>query len=322
MIHAAILGLGRWGRGLVESVQNISEQIQFTHALVQSNEKHQAFADKNNLCLTNQYADILGNSSIELVVIATPHTMHIDQIIAAASAGKHILCEKPLALTVMDAQRAVEVCRQAGVRLGVGHDKRFWPSMRELKAELLRGSLGELIHIEGNFSNENSRLITGGWRNTPENAPGGSITATGIHLVDAFVNLMGPLNSVQGHYVVHSNKNEFSDSMSLLCNFKSGATGVMSSVRPTPVFWNIHIYGTLGSIEARGPNNLILFRSGKPVEIKEFPAINALRAQLDTMARCIQESLPYPMSDEQMINTVEAFVASARAIDSGQIVHL
>lgn len=322
MIHAAILGLGRWGRGLVESVQNISEQIQFTHALVQSREKHQEFADKNDLFLTSQYKDILSNPSIKLVVIATPHTMHVDQIIAAAHAGKHVLCEKPLALSVMDAQKAVEACRQAGVQLGVGHDKRFWPSMQALKAELLSNSLGELIHIEGNFSNENSRLITGGWRNAPENAPGGSITATGIHLVDAFVNLMGPINSVQGHYVVHSNTKEFSDSMSLLCNFKSGATGVISSVRPTPVFWNVHVFGTLGSIEARGPNNLLLFRSGKPVEAKEFTPMNALRMQLDTMGRCIQESLPYPMPGEQMIDTVKAFLASARAIDTGEIVHL
>jgi predicted dehydrogenase len=322
MIRAAILGLGRWGRSLVESVQGISEYVQFTDALVQNSEKHQEFATKNNLFLTNQYADILSNSDIDLIVIATPHVFHVDQIIAAARAGKHVLCEKPLALTTMDAQKAVDACQRAGVQLGVGHDKRFWPSMRELKVELLSGSLGEILHVEGNFSNENSRLVSGGWRNTPENTPGGSITATGIHIVDACVNLMGPMSSVQGHYIARTNQEEFSDSMSLLCRFKSGATGVISSVRPTPVFWSVHVYGTLGSIEARGPNHLILFRSGKQVELKEFPPLNALRTQLDTMGRCIQESCPYPMSGEEIMNTVEAFIASARAIDSGERVYL
>jgi len=186
----------------------------------------------------------------------------------------------------------------------------------------LNNSFGELIHIEGNFSNENSRLITGGWRNSPENTPGGSLTATGIHIVDAFVNLMGPMRSVQGNYIARTDAAEFSDAMSLLCQFKSGATGVISSVRPTPVFWSVHVFGTLGSIEARGPNNLLIFRSGKPIEQKEFPPINALRAQLETMGKCIQDSLPYPMSSEQMMNTVAAFVASAKAIDGGGVVHL
>lgn len=322
MVNAGIIGLGRWGRGLVDSVQDLSETIRFTHAVVQSPDKHQEYCRSKNMLLTDSYREILGNPNIQLIVIATPHNVHVAQIIAAAQAGKHVLCEKPLALTVAEAQMAVDACSNAGVQLGVGHDKRYWPSMQALAVEVLSGNLGDLIHIEGNFSNENSRLMSTGWRQAPENVPGGSITATGIHIVDAFINLMGPMSRVQGNYVARSNTKEFCDAMSLLCEFKSGATGVISSLRPTPVFWRVHVFGTLMSIEARGPNTLVLFHSGKPVEVREFESINALRFQLELMANCIKNSLPFPMPGKQIIDTVKAFTASATAIDHGEIVNL
>src|SRR5678816_1183247 len=83
---------------------------------------------------------------------------------------------------------------RTGVQLGVGQDKRFWPSMRELKRVVDSGVLGDLLHIEGHFSNENaSRKLQYGWRESPAEAPGGSITATGIHVLDAFVSLLGPV---------------------------------------------------------------------------------------------------------------------------------
>ncbi len=322
MVNAAIIGLGRWGRGLVDSVQGLSETIRFTHAVVRAPDKHQDFCLSKNLLLTDSYHEVLRNPNIQLIVIASPHNAHVSQVIAAAQAGKHVLCEKPLALTVAEAEKAVNACTNSGVQLGVGHDKRYWPSMQALQAEVLTGNLGDLIHIEGNFSNENSRLMSTGWRQDSKNVPGGSITATGIHIVDAFVNLMGPMSRVQGNYVARSNTKEFCDAMSLLCEFKSGATGVISSIRPTPVFWRIHVFGTLMSIEARGPNTLMLFHSGKPVEVREFEPINALHFQLELMANCIQNSVPFPMPGNQIINTVEAFTASAKAIDYGALVNL
>ena len=76
------------------------------------------------------------------------------------------------------------------------------------------------------------------------------------------------------------------------------------------------------SVEARGPNTLVLFHSGKPAEVREFEPINALCFQLELMANCIQNSLPYPMPGKQIINTVEAFTASAKAIDHGGLINL
>lgn len=100
------------------------------------------FADKHGLALLSDYAELLADPKIQAIVLATPNSLHADQIVAAARAGKPVFCEKPLALTRADAERAVQACRQAGVALGVGQDKRFWPSMREMKRVVESGVSG------------------------------------------------------------------------------------------------------------------------------------------------------------------------------------
>src|SRR6185369_777574 len=193
MLDAAIIGLGRWGQNYVNSVQGASTRLRFTRAVVRNPDKSREFADKHRLHLSSDYAELLADPGIGMVVLATPNSQHPAQIIAAAQAGKAVLCEKPLALTRADAERVVHACRQAGVLLGVGQDKRYWPSMQELKRVVDSGVLGELLHVEGHFSNENaSQKLHYGWRESTAESPGGSITATGIHVLDAFVNLVGP----------------------------------------------------------------------------------------------------------------------------------
>ena len=125
MIDAAIVGLGRWGRNLVGSVQGKSDRLRFTRAVVRSFETHRGFAEELGLALTDDIEELLADHSVAAVVLATPHSLHCEQIIAAASAGKHVLCEKPLTLTRAEAVRAIQACEAAGVVLGVGADKRF-----------------------------------------------------------------------------------------------------------------------------------------------------------------------------------------------------
>src|SRR4051794_3196581 len=124
MLDAAIVGLGRWGQNYVNSVQGESKRLRFTRAVVRNPDKSRDFADKHGLRLSTDYAELLADPSIGMVVLATPNSQHPEQIIVAAKAGKAVMCEKPLALTRADAERAVHACKNAGVLLGVGQDKR------------------------------------------------------------------------------------------------------------------------------------------------------------------------------------------------------
>ena len=149
MLDAAIIGLGRWGQNYVNSVQGASTRLRFTRAIVRNPDKSRVFADLHGLRLSTDYTELLADPAIKMIVLATPNSQHPAQVIAAAQASKAVLCEKPLALKRADAERAVSACEGAGVRLGVGQDKRYWPSMRELKRVVDSGALGELLHIEG-----------------------------------------------------------------------------------------------------------------------------------------------------------------------------
>src|SRR5882672_9101858 len=201
MIRAAIVGLGRWGKNLVNAVQGKSAHLQFTHVVVRQPDAARDFAGQHGLEVSTDFGRVLADKSVQAVVLTTPHTLHTEEIVAAANAGKPVFCEKPLALTRADGEKSIDACRRAGVPLGLGYNKRFWPSMRELRRVVAGGELGEILHVEGHYSNENSSKLFAGWRDSPHEAPGGAMTGTALHVLDAFVSLAGPLRRVNAQLV-------------------------------------------------------------------------------------------------------------------------
>jgi len=323
MLDAAIVGLGRWGQNHVNSVQGASERLRFARGVVRNPDKSREFADKHGLHLSSDYAEVLADPKIKIVVLATPNSQHPAQIIAAAEAGKAVLCEKPLALTRADAERAVHACQKAGVLLGVGQDKRYWPSMQELKRVVDSGVLGEILHVEGHFSNENaSKKLHYGWRESPAESPGGSITATGIHVLDAFINMIGPLARVSAQQILKRPPPESLDTLALTFEFANHVSGVLCGVRATPLFWRVHVFGNEGSAEAIGPNELIVRMSGGKIERRTFEPVNALRANLEAFADAIEGRAEYPISTAQMVDVIAGLEAIVAAVGTGKAVEL
>ena len=129
MLNAAIYGLGRWGNRLVESVQG-SSKFRFVKGISREPEKHKEFSQKTGVKVVSSYGRILKDPEIDAVVLATPHSLHVKQIVQAAKAGKHVFVEKPFTLTRKTAEKAVEACKAAGVTLGVGFNRRYSPVVR------------------------------------------------------------------------------------------------------------------------------------------------------------------------------------------------
>jgi predicted dehydrogenase len=130
MIRAAIIGLGTWGQNLVRNVPQDSPDLRFTAFATRTPDKARDFAASRGLRLLPSYEAALADPDIDAVVLATPHSMHTDQIVAAARAGKHVFCEKPLGLDAAGAQRAAQACADEGVTLGVGYNWRFQPALQ------------------------------------------------------------------------------------------------------------------------------------------------------------------------------------------------
>lgn len=317
VVNAAVVGLGRWGKNLVNAVQGRSDRIRFVRAMVRNPGPVQDFADQQGLTLGADFDELLRDPAVHAVVLATPHSQHVPQVMAAARAGKAVFCEKPLALTHEQARLAVGACASAGVVLAVGHDKRFWPSMVALKRLVESGELGPVLHVEGNLSNENSNQSYNAWRSQPTDSPGGSLTATGIHILDAFVNLLGPVRSVQAHAMSRQNTPRLQDTMTMFFEFDGEATGVLTSIRPTPVFFRVQVFGTDGWAQARGASELEIQRSGQPLERQQFEPVDALRLELEAFADAVTGRAPFPMTPADILRTVATLEAGVQAVDQG-----
>ena len=122
MIRAAIVGMGTWGQNLVASVQGKSDAIRFVAGTTRTPAKAIEFAAKHGIWMVDSYEQVLADGDIDAVVLATPHSMHSAQILAAANAGKSVFVEKPLGLTRQLSEEAVQACANANVTLAVGYN--------------------------------------------------------------------------------------------------------------------------------------------------------------------------------------------------------
>jgi predicted dehydrogenase len=310
MIDAAIIGLGRWGKALVTAVQGKSQKLRFVHGVSKEPEGVRDFAQHHNFRLSIDLADALADPAVQAVFLATPHSLHVPQIEAVARAGKPVWCEKPLALTRKEAERAVAACRAAGVVLATGNNKRCYASMRELRRTIDAGILGKVLHVEAHFSNEHStRVVGGGWRDDPNESPGGGLTGAGLHVLDALIGIGGPIQSIDAKLFEDKPPPDPRDSLAALAQFSSGATGMMATVRAAPVFWRVHVFGTEGMAEARDEDTLIVGRIGETPQTHVYEHVDSLQVLVESFADAVENRTPFLVSTGQMLDLIGAFEA-------------
>lgn len=316
MITAAIVGLGRWGRNIVEAASG--GRLKIVRAVEPAVDGARAFCNRYQLDLSPTLDTVLADPAIEAVLLATPHSLHPAQVIACAAAGKQVFCEKPLALHRTDAAKMFEACREAGVLLAVGHNRRFWPSLRTLRDIVASGELGTLLHVEGHNSNENSQSITAGWRLSEAESPGGGLTGAGLHVLDTFVSMLGPVRQISAQLHSRETGPPPLDTAMLMMDFVNGVTGTLSTIRATPFYWRVHVFGTKGSAEVLDETTLIRRVSGGKPVWHTLPAIDVLRAELDAFADAVEGKRPYPVPEADVLATLAAFEAALASMKSGQ----
>lgn len=316
MIQLGLVGLGWWGERLLDAAAG-SGLLRFVHAVSPRPEVRAALAAKHGLRLSPDIATMLRDNAVQAVVLATPHSTHRAQIEQVARAGKPVFCEKPLTLTRADAVAAVHACEEHDVLLALGHNRRFLPALAELRQTIASGVLGRLLHVEGHVSNQNSGVNFAPWRHDGDESPAGGLTGTGIHMLDCFVNLLGPLASVTTQLVTWKPAPGALDSLSVLLTFRNGMSGTLAMVRATPTVWRLHIFGTAANIENHDETELVLRQGGQPAERRSLPVVDSLRLELDAFANAVAGRAPYPIPTGQMIDTVAAFEAITNSVAAG-----
>lgn len=320
LVRAAIAGLGRWGRRLVDSVQagegQVSQSIRFVRGWTRTAEASRDFARARGFDLAADFESLLADSSIDAIVLATPHSQHWSQVVACAQAGKAVYVEKPLALTLAQAMTAVEACRTAGVTLAVGHNRRFVPAMLALSDRVRQGEFGQLLHVEGNFSGPfGLEYQASAWRAHQSEAPGGGLTLMGVHIIDAMIALMGPVASVSALSLRQVLSIDLDDTSAGTFRFASGASGYMSTLTATARLWRLQVFGTIGWAHVLDNDILETCRIGGEVQRQILPGHDAERVALEHFARAVTGEAAFPVDIEHVLNgiaTLEAFVRSSR----------
>jgi predicted dehydrogenase len=316
MLNAAIVGLGWWGKRLVESVEG-SDTIRFTRGVTLEPEAAREFAGKHKLTIGMKYADVLANPAVQAVVLATPHTSHRAMVEAAAAAGKHIYCEKPFSLTKADAEAALNACRRAGVTIGVGHHFRLMPSMQALRGWIDSGSLGTIMHAEGNYSHDwLANVPAEGWRSAPEETRAGGMTGMGIHVLDCFREFVGPMTRVSALSKRRALALQTGDTTSALLEFANGATGTLATTLKTPFVWRFAVYGENAWVESVSETRALLHRSSGEPEVKDFPPNNHLGINVTQFAEAASKRAPFAIEPAGILHTVAVLEAVFRSVDA------
>jgi predicted dehydrogenase len=194
------------------------------------------------------------SANIDAVYIATPAYLHGDQVRVAAEAGKHILCEKPLGMTVTEAQEMIEICKQMKVKLGCAFMMRFVSQHQDALRLIKEGRLGKPTYARAQLSCWYPP-IEGAWRQNPSTGGGGSLIDMGGHCIDLLEMFFGKVTMVSCfiNSTVHDYKSE--DSAVVMLFFENGALGTVDTYFCIPDDSSknvLELYGSKGSILAKG----------------------------------------------------------------------
>jgi predicted dehydrogenase len=329
-VRVGLVGYGWWGKTMARNIVT-SSWLKLVAVVETDPAVRAAMAQDTAItdcAVTDNFSAFLNTPDMDAVILCSPHTFHADQIVAAAQAGKHVFCEKPLCMTLADAQRAIASCEQHARIIGIGHERRFEPAVLQLRADIAAGQLGTVLQIEGNFSQDKFfALPKDNWRLSNKHAPVGPLTATGIHLVDLAIAILGPAEAVWARLATRGSDFENGDTLGLMLAFPSGANALISAILATPFEGRFTVYGSKGWLEIRDrthPENptgwdiTTVLRDQAPHTHFVAPHASVL-ANLEAFAQAIRGVAPYPVSKPEMLANVAALEAIMTSVRSRTI---
>lgn len=275
------------------------------------------------------YEDMLRNPDVTVVAIHTPNSQHALQIIAAAQAGKHVFCDKPMTTSTADAERALRECDKAGVRLGINFHNRFMPPFIETRRIVESGEIGDvhLVQMEASpGARPGGRLGT--WRVDPATAGLGTTYSIGVHVYDILRYLLAAEVEMVSAFF-DTPRGVMEETNIALLRFANGALAQMSVHENSPFPHNdFVIYGSKGRITGRGVTRS---RAGGMLEVvsgngqsrtSECPAINAHGACIAAWSDALLEGREFVPSGIDGLRSVQLTDAMARSAHDGVHVRL
>jgi predicted dehydrogenase len=302
--------------------------------------KVQAIGAKYGVPAYDSTDALLADTAVEAVYIASPNYLHKEHCIAAARAGKHILCEKPLAMNTREADSIISACEKARVKLGVGFMMRFHAYHEHLRKMIDKGQFGTIVFARAQLTCWYPP-IEGAWRQDPKLGGGGAIMDLAVHCVDLLETLLGPVSEVSAFIerAVHPYKSD--DANALMLKFKSGAIGFVDAgfCIPDQASENVlEIQGTKGSAKARmtvgqGEGGELLICAMKhpggyspkqtrddstyqPVAVKTR---NTYLAQIEAFSDAVLKNTEPPVNAQAGLHSMQVVEAAVKSAATGRV---
>lgn len=197
------------------------------------------------------WKELIVDNNINAVYIATPVFLHAEQTIATAEAGKHVLCEKSMAMNTVEANKMIDACKANNVKLGIAYYRNLYPAVHRIKEIITSGEIGKIVHLQSNnFENFNRQPGEPRyWLLEKEKSGGGPMMDMGCHRIEVFKNIAGSVTQVNSFNYNIIFKREVEDSSIANFKFENGATGILTSSHAAKEAKDtLDIYGSKGSI--------------------------------------------------------------------------
>jgi predicted dehydrogenase len=315
----AAIGLGWWGGVLVSAAQRTGD-IEVASCFARSLESREAFAAEHGCKAAGSLDEILADPDIDGLLIATPHSTHRDLIEAASDAGKHLFVEKPLALTVDEAQACIAAAERGGVVLQVGHHRRRSAANRRLRGFVDEGALGIVHLLEATMHVPKYQNPPASWRSDPSESPAGGMAALGVHMVDTFQYLAGPIARVTAYSTRILKRWELDDVTAAVFELESGPLAYLGTSLVLPRRCDVAIYGTELAAWSVEDGKRLLTQSKDEATRQETPIepVDEVVEQLREFAACVRGEGSPETGGPEALSVVAVFQALVESTHSGR----
>jgi predicted dehydrogenase len=323
-VRVAALGMGWWSDVLADAIQR-SERLEIVACFTRSEDKRRAFAAKYRCRAAASYDEILKDPSIEAIVNTTPNSVHLETTRPAAEAGKHVFLDKPIANTVREGLAIAEACKEAGVVLALGYQRRREAHFRWIRAEIEAGRFGRLVQGECNISRDRlGQFDLSSWRYTAAGMPGGVMLQIGIHYVDVLEYLLGPVTSVSARLAQLVLPGDNPDVANMILEHENNAlSNLTASYASASEFYMMNVYGK----EASAYYDLFsglrhLGRGEKTARTIATEKNDTIREELEEFARCVRTGGKPETDGFWATRNLAVIKAGAKSAREGRVVEV
>lgn len=315
MIKVGLIGGGGIAGAHIRGYQQHSDQIGVTAVADAVEETAKKRGEELGAAPYTDYRQMIKEAELDAVDICLPHHLHADAIVAAAEAGLHVLCEKPLCLTPDEARRVNDVVKKTGITLMCAHNQLFMPAVAKAKEILEAGTLGKVYEVRttdsfyNNFDSANM-----GWRAHTETSGGGELIDTGYHPSYLMLHLAGG-KPVEATAMLSTHRLTFmegEDSAQVLIRFDNGVVGQLVTswaYQPAAVTERFSVVGELGSLHSDGTNLSYRLREGGE-ESFSFEPVNNIAAEIGHFAHCLKSGERPPHTEKEGIEVLGMILAA------------